>query len=312
MTGYQRLAVATCVATFILIIVGAVVRTTGSGLGCPDWPKCHGQFIPPFEKEVLIEYTHRLSASVVSTLVLATAAVAWFKHRQNTRLVQLAVASLGLLAFQVILGGVTVLNDLPPEVVTAHLATALALFAVLLSMTVLIFEEGREPGTDQSRAVAIQPWLIFGALALYILLLTGSYVVGSGASLVSLDWPLVNNKLFPSGAEGITRRLLEIQWLHRFSVLIVGLCLGFVAAKVLKGTTDARVRLLARLVVGLYVAQIFVGAANIWTKLSVWAASGHLAVGAAIWAALVVMFVLNRLAVGQRAARTAPAASLAQ
>ncbi len=312
MTGYQRLAVATCVATFLLIIIGAVVRTTGSGLGCPDWPKCHGQYIPPLEKEVLIEYTHRLSASVVSTLVLATAAVAWFRHRHNTRLIQLAILSLAVLAFQVILGGITVLNDLPPEIVTAHLATALGLFAILLTMAVLIFEDGRQPGTDQARAVALQPWLIFGALALYVLLLTGSYVVGSGASLVTLDWPLVDNKLFPSGAEGITKRLLEIQWLHRFSVLVVGACLGAVTVKVLNGTTDERVRLLAKLVVGLYIAQIFVGAANIWTKLSVWAASGHLAVGAAIWAALVVMFVLNRLAVGQRAARTATAPSMAR
>ncbi|MDE2802837.1 MAG: COX15/CtaA family protein, partial [Chloroflexota bacterium] len=79
----------TVAATFGLITLGGVVRATESGLGCPDWPLCHGQIIPPFEYHVLIEYSHRLVASVVGALVVACAVLVWWKHRESTGLKRL-------------------------------------------------------------------------------------------------------------------------------------------------------------------------------------------------------------------------------
>src|SRR5262245_8030205 len=78
-----RLAFTTAVVMFALIVVGSIVRTTGSGLACPDWPLCHGRLIPPLQFNILIEWFHRLLALVVGLGLLATAA--WTFARPETR-----------------------------------------------------------------------------------------------------------------------------------------------------------------------------------------------------------------------------------
>src|SRR5438105_3623667 len=131
MKAFRGLSLATAVVTYALVVLGGVVRVSGSGLGCPDWPLCHGRLLPPLDLHAIIEYSHRTAASLTSLLVVLTAVVAWIAWRHRRDLVIPATLALGLLALQVVLGAITVQLELPPMIVLAHLATAIALLGAV-------------------------------------------------------------------------------------------------------------------------------------------------------------------------------------
>jgi heme A synthase len=144
---YTQLAWAAAVCTYLLIILGAIVRITGSGLGCGEhWPLCNGRLLPPLDLPALIEYGHRLAAALVSILVIALAGYSFWLGRETgnekgetspppsppPRPTTAGYGALGLLAIQVALGAITVKTGLTPTMVVMHLATAMLLLAVLL------------------------------------------------------------------------------------------------------------------------------------------------------------------------------------
>jgi len=131
MKAFRALSVATAVVTYALVVLGGVVRVSGSGLGCPDWPLCHGRLLPPLDLHAIIEYSHRTTASLASALIVLTAAFAWLAWRKRRDLVIPSTVALALLVVQVILGAITVRLELPPMIVLAHLATAMALLAAV-------------------------------------------------------------------------------------------------------------------------------------------------------------------------------------
>jgi hypothetical protein len=114
---------------FGLIVLGSVVRTTGSGLSCPDWPLCEGRIIPRLQFNVLLEWTHRLVALVVGIGLVATAGWTLARAELHARLGGLALLALALYVTQALLGALTVWKLLDPGVVGGHLATGLLLFA---------------------------------------------------------------------------------------------------------------------------------------------------------------------------------------
>ena len=151
--AFTRLAWTAAGFTYLLIILGAIVRITGSGMGCGEhWPLCNGKLLPPLDLPTLIEYTHRLVAASVSILVLALATYArWLRegagsrqqdssngpiavssHRPTVRPSVAPYVALGLLALQVALGALTVKLELPPWTVILHLGTAMLLLATLI------------------------------------------------------------------------------------------------------------------------------------------------------------------------------------
>src|ERR1051325_811097 len=154
---FARLAWLAATCTYLLIILGAIVRITGSGLGCGEhWPLCNGRLLPPLDLPTVIEYGHRLAAAAVSGLVTALAMYAWWlRHRPpppSTALHHPGVAAyvaLALLVVQVLLGAVTVKLSLPPWTVILHLGTAMLLLATLL---VAAREQRPTPGASPGTA----------------------------------------------------------------------------------------------------------------------------------------------------------------
>ncbi len=298
MTRFQRLALATAVATYVLVVIGGTVRVTNSGLSCPDWPTCHGRLVPTADGHVLIEYFHRLFASLVSVLIVATALVAWLRHRRDRAIVTLVTAAIGVLLAQILLGGATVTQKLSPEIVTAHLGTAMLLLATVTLTAATALARGRPfamPGSVPiTRARAFRTAAIVAAAGMYVLLLSGGYTASSGAGTSCSGWPLCNGQLIPDGT-----RYVHIHFFHRFVVLLVTIAFAVLvwgAMRWLRGNRTAQ--RMVRDSLGLFVVQIFIGALNVWTKLDTPIRVLHLATGAALWTALVLIawtgFALTR------------------
>jgi len=136
---FTTLAWSAAVCTYLLIVLGAVVRITGSGMGCGDhWPLCNGHLFPPFDDiGTVIEWSHRLVAGLVSILVAALAAITWWLRRGARSTEQdtpgrMSYVALGLLVVQVLLGAITVKLELPAWSVVVHLGAAMLLLATLV------------------------------------------------------------------------------------------------------------------------------------------------------------------------------------
>ena len=292
MSRYQALALTTVVATLILIAVGSTVRTTGSGLGCPDWPLCHGWLLPPLERTAIIEYSHRSTAALVGALIVATVVVTLRIRRDDRALRALAVASLPLLALQAYLGKVTVERELPAEVVTFHLSMALVLLAVLALIATFAFQGSGRSLIDTVERRAFLRIALIAALVTAAIVVLGSYLVGADAGFACTGWPGCPEAPVPFLDGG---RLQSIHWLHRGTVAIGAVAIAAVALSVwqMRGA-GTWLRRGAFALVALYALQIVSGALNIWSDFAEAARVLHLVLGSATWAVLIALAVAGR------------------
>src|SRR5436190_12601335 len=166
LSSFQRLALWTTAITYFLILVGGLVRASGAGLGCPDWPRCFGSWIPPASAADLppqfdpsqfnptlmwTEYLNRLLGVTVGFLILATAISAWRHHRNQPRILWTTIAAFILVGYEGWLGGRVVAHELAPWIVTAHLIVAIVIVQLLLYVTFSAFatqktSSGGSPG----------------------------------------------------------------------------------------------------------------------------------------------------------------------
>ena len=286
MRRFTRLAWLAATCTYLLIILGAIVRITGSGLGCGEhWPLCNGRLLPPLDLPTLIEYGHRLAAAAVSVLVTALAVYAWWLRRETgngkrERCVGGApYVALALLIFQIALGAVTVKLSLPPWTVIVHLGTAMLLLATLI---VVAKRATRTPGASPGKS---EPPLTPGsrpgfvgmtALALgFVTVLLGALTANLGAASACLGFPLCNGQLMPTG-----NYLQHVQWAHR---LLAYSLFAYVVWWALRTKRRG-----AWYVMALVTLQIAVAAAMVLLGLPRPFQAGHVAVGAAVWAGLVL------------------------
>lgn len=287
---FTRLSIVTALLTLGLIVFGAVVRVTDSGLGCGNhWPLCNGSVIPPLDNlTAWIEWLHRLFAALIGLFGLVTLAVAIRAYRKQNRFVLgLTVAAALLFAFQSMLGALVVVLDLPPTMVTLHLGTAMLLLgSLLLAAVFAVYQPARKYTADRVTVV-----IYLTAVLSFVIILTGALVRGSGATLACTDWPLCNASVFPAD-QG---QLALVHMFHRYAVLALGICLFLLLVYVFRDRSDQWVRNLAIAALIVYLAQAGVGALFVLSRAApIWGAA-HVGLAATTWALLITLAAIEWL-----------------
>lgn len=287
---FSNLAAVVTFLTIGLIVVGAIVRVTDSGLGCGnDWPLCDGELMPPLSNlTAWVEWSHRLFAVLIGFLGLAMLRLAWKERLTLGRLVLWAtVVAATLYAVQSGLGAAVVVFELPPTMVTLHLGSAMLLVGALLVASIAARHAGmREAAvTDHLTTLAY----ITTALSL-VIILTGALVRGSGATLACVDWPLCNGALIPFD-QG---ELETVHAIHRFAVASLGVTLLLLTWYV-RRFRDKRLLFLSLGAFGAYLSQALVGALFVWTEAKpIWGVA-HVAFASITWALLVALCTVDTL-----------------
>jgi protoheme IX farnesyltransferase len=299
MKRFRALAVITSITTLVLIVWGGIVRATGSGDGCPDWPTCFGRWVPRFEYHTLIEYVHRLLGVIGGLLAVGLAILAlqaFLRSRRGgdagiPRTAMWGALSLPFLfGIQGALGGRVVNSALDPLEITLHFAMAMVVLGVLVATTAVTVATATAAAagprwTPYARLAAIT------AAATYALLLVGTYVRAEGAGLAFRDWPLMGGRLVPSfGPTGAVE-----MFVHRLlALLVTTLAIWLVVrARTMTPRSPTLVRW-SSIVAALFAGQVVVGAFNVWTELSTIPRAAHVGISALIWAATIVLTVLAR------------------
>lgn len=282
----QRVAIVTVLLTLLLIAIGAFVRATGSGLGCPDWPLCHGQAVPPGHQEAWIEFSHRFVASIVGVLVIAVAVLAWRHYRHVPLITWTATATVPLVGFQGLLGAITVVRELPPEIVATHLVTAMVALSceIVVAVGMWMEDERHRAYFERVRTVSHVPgrWALAGLAWLAVTFWVGGYMAESGASTACSGWPLCNGGVLPAADDQEITHMV-----HRY---LAG-AFVFIAVPAVLAAWRKRRELpwagpyAAGLGV-LYAGQVLVGALNVWYTFPDPLTVAHTAIAAGIWAVL--------------------------
>jgi heme A synthase len=264
-------------ACFGLIVLGALVRAHEAGLACPDWPLCFGQVIPELNLKVAFEWTHRLIAGGVSLAFAALGALA-LREPTTRRVAPLLAVAAALLATQVLLGALTVWKLLAPWTVTAHLVTGNS-FAATLLLTALALRARAAPRPRAPVQPAARGAAALAAALLALQLLLGGLVASRYAGLACPEWPAcLGGAWFPSWQGPVGLHLL-----HRLNgyALVAAL-----AALAWASRADLALHRLARLALGLGLAQVAVGVANVLLHLPVEVTGLHSALAAGLVLAL--------------------------
>jgi heme A synthase len=286
-SGFRRLVLATGIATFVLIIVGGIVRVSDSGLGCGPggsgfhgWPLCKGDVVPGVDLNSVVEYTHRALAGAVSLMILALVVMAWRRHRQ---FLAVTVGLLLLILAQAGLGGATVEENLEEALVAAHLGLAMLLLGGLLYLWRGAEDVRPESGGPRLLAVA-------ATVAVFCTVVAGGYMAGTqnyGRADYQLgdgahhacgkEFPSCNGDFMPFGQS----RLVDIHLTHRAFMYLASVLLIALIVVSLRRRVGVRYALgLAALLA----TQILVGALNVWLDEYEWLIVLHLALGTLLWA----------------------------
>jgi cytochrome c oxidase assembly protein subunit 15 len=278
----QRLALAFALLlglTYLLIVLGALVRVQGAGLACPDWPLCFGMLIPAFDLKVAFEWTHRVVAGSVAIAFVVLAALTLRLPLRRQRLVVLLAIGAGLLALQILLGALTVWQLLASWTVTSHLLTGNA-FAVTLAFVWRELSEAARPSIWTRRRSAPVPGVVRGLVSvtgalLVLQIALGGLVASTYTGLACPEWPTCMDGVWFPTFEGA----VGLHLIHRVNgyALLAGLGMCAWAAR---GEPSLGSVLALAFWIGL--AQVAAGVANVLYALPVEITGLHSALAAAL------------------------------
>jgi len=297
----HRFAVFTACCTFLLVIAGGLVTSTGSGLSVPDWPLSYGKLMPPMVGGILYEHGHRMVATFVGMLMIVLAYWLWkAEERRWVRI--LGLAGLAAVIVQGVLGGLTVLFLLPTPISVLHATLAQSFFGLTVIIA-LVTSPGwkrvvpREmPVADKTRRLALS---VSGILLVQLIL--GAWMRHSDAGLAIPDFPLSYGQMLPpatdAGISAVNQDRLAgglppvelsqvwINFAHRLGALLTAIVVLSFVLHVLKAYQDEKRLREPAIVLGvLLVMQILFGALTVWTGKGVEIATVHVAVGSLLLA----------------------------
>jgi heme A synthase len=324
---FRRLADLTAVVTFLLIVVGGIVRVSESGLGCgpggsgtKGWPLCGGQVVPFVGNENrVIEFSHRLLATIVVILIglLCWRAYKHLRERNGWAFKGSLIAGV-LVLVQAGLGGLTVEHSLAEELVAAHLGTAMILLGLLLWLSFKARSEAAvEAGATTAPVRGLKPYAATAAVLLLCAIVAGGYMAGTEEEGVNDVGPNISGahlacgKMFPECGSGKflpfgNNRLTDIHLTHRVFVYLS--TIAVIVLLLVAFARRSRDRLLA-LAALLLLCQFTLGALNVWLGEHGPLIVAHLTTGTLLWAAVIsIAYKLAWLPSGSAAPERAPRA----
>ncbi|MGZ6228631.1 MAG: COX15/CtaA family protein [Candidatus Binataceae bacterium] len=283
LVALHRFAVFAAAATFVLVFAGGLVTSTGSAMAVPSWPLDAGRLIPQqWGAGVLFEWGHRAIAGTVSILTLTLAVWVWIAERRKW-VRYTALAAFGMVVVQAVLGGITVLLNLPLTFAVAHAMTGQAFFCLMVAIALFTNPrwEKMAPPARQTGRTPLTPLAAATTAIIYLQIIVGALMRHMHAGLAIPDFPLAFGHLVPP----MFSMPIAVNFAHRCGAVMVTAMVLWTVARVLRQYGDEPA--FRRPALGLLVllaVQIGLGAATILSRRAVIPTTSHVAVGAVVLA----------------------------
>ncbi len=258
----------TVVSLFLLLVWGNIVAGLKAGLGCPDWPLCHGRVLPPFRWDIYTEFTHRILGVVASVFLIILAYQRFRHYRDKSKFIPILIVI--LLLIQIALGGIVVLLELPVNLTTVHFANAILIYSLAFYMAFFDGEK-REP-VFSIRSYGMLFFLL--GLMVFSQAVLGAYVRHSGAGLACPDFPKCLGFWIPPELSG----MVLIHFSHRTFAYIIFITVFVIFISTYLNSDLRRDRSRVLILLGLIAVQIMIGVGVIHSKLYFLTTALHLAV----------------------------------
>ncbi len=246
------------VLLFILLVWGNLVAGLKAGLACPDWPLCHGEVIPPFRWDIYVEFTHRLIGGITSIFIIIMCYQRFRSYIGSVKIIP--VLAVVLLLFQIVLGGIVVLMELPVDLTTFHFANAIVIFALVVYM---VFFDGNQikPMFTISGYTGV---FFLLSLLIFVQAVLGAYVRHSSSGLACPDFPTCLGYWIPPQISGIILN----HFAHRGLAYLIALIVLILLIASYSSLVLSKYRNKLLILTGLIILQIGLGAAVVLTQLN--------------------------------------------